>query len=815
MINITGIRFNNEFRTAQNLSFLLACIGERITIEIDFSFEDVTYATADNFIELAPAPADVDLISTTGVIWSEDGSAFTDYRVGDTIGVSIGGTKTFYTILVKYNNGLIKTDHSVSNSSLGISDFVFNATPFAGVRFAYNLIASGSSYNSLVDGEYQQAEIATADTDTLTNQDMSFTGILSYQIGGVEIKGTGGVGGTDPNYAQQNYTITHETVLTPFFLSDQFQDLVLGIKPDYYEAQNCLNYIFNIELGKDLNNPNSLQKLPPQLFEQSNTGWFGEKFNGGKTNYSISSLVIKDGATVIDALEFDKDITVEITIVNTVDTPFSNNNTKFVFGFNYLPEEESLYQDNGRNQTQNFLFDSKLNTVGSSAANGANFGTGMQIIKTVAATFISSSSIKVTAVIRVGADAKAILQEGDYSRYMMWVITENHALSAAVSNKVNLLAQVSEFELNLTNIDLVDATTVFITHPYELAVDGETNLEAYPVDDVVANTAFSIDFTGLTADGIVIKKITPKVVLQHATEADIILDSVDIDVSGYPLVAGLVQNIDFSQDRVFKIPSEIRKTITIERDYTSDSGNVYNWILNYPFMVRWEYWAALIINNPPSGIFDPTEELNGLNNFWHRLANVSGWSMKYVVNMQIEQNGILFEQDVTTNDIQTSDFDGTYIWENESIKSYDPDTLDELSNGGNLYLLGYKNTKIVASFEKASGTVPNLSDVVIVIWIETYESGGISGIRRISSAYELDSQSWFKSIDTSNKVVVAKSGSTFTGTCLIDYTKMPQNTNYTVYARIYDLTGGCSNIVIADDAGNCIQNDNGVNIEED
>ncbi len=813
MITVTGIRFNNEFRTSQNLSFLLGCIGEKITTEIDFTFEDVTYATIDNPIQLKPSPADVDLINTDGVIWDEGGTAFLDYRVGDTVGIWDGLAFAFYTILVKYNNGLIKTTHSepltIYNSS---NEYVFNATPFAGVRYAFNLVPGGNSYNSLIDGEYQQAEIATADTYTLTNQDMSFTGIESYQIGSVKIKGLGGSGGPAPNYSQQTFTITHETVITPFFLSDQYNDLVLAIKPDYYEAQNCLNYIAKIDFGRDLNNPNGFQTLEVPI-DLSNTGWFNEKFNGGKTNYSISSLVLKDGATVIDALEFDKDITVEITLLNTVNTPFSNNNTKFIFGFNYLPEDESKYQNNGRNLTENFLFDSKLNTVGSAAANGANFGTGMQIIKTVAASFISSSSIKVTAVIRVGADAKAILQEGDFSRYMMWVITENHALSSSLSDKVPLLAQVSEFNLNLTDIDLVDGTTKFITHPYTLAVDGESTLEMFPVDDVAANTAFSIDFTGKTTDGIKIVKIIPKLVLTHATEADIILESTEIDVSDYPLIIGLVQDINFAQDRVFKIPSEIRKTITIERVYSLDSGNIYNWVLNYPFMCRWEYWEQLLINNPPSGIFDNSEPLNGLNQFWHRLATVTGWTMKYIVNMQIEQNGILFEQDVTTNTLTTTDYEGNSNWGNETLKSYDGAT--ELSNGGNLYLLGYKDTKIVASFEKVSGAVPSLSNVDIVIWIETYESGGISGIRRISSAYELDSQSWFKSIDTSNKVVVANTGSTFTGTCLIDYTKIPKNTKYTIYARLYDLTGGCSAIAIANEDGECILNEGGAAIENE
>lgn len=804
MIYISAQRFNNQFRPSQDLGWLLALIGEKVTVETDFYFEDITYATADNTIILFPDAADVDLTDSTGIIWSEDGIAFTDYQVGDTIGVDDAGVWTYYTVNEKLTNGMVRTTYAGANRTLPTGSYVFNATPMAGVKYAWNLVPSGSSFNSLIDGEYQQAEIATADPTNLLNQFMAFKGLLSYQNGTVQIAGNGTSGGGAGGDTQQRFTITHDFIVTPLFLMEQYEDIIIGKKPDYFEAENCLNYICQIQLGRDLKNPNGFQTLDVNV-PKSNTGWFGENYNGSKTNYSLTSLVIKDGTTTIDALRYDKDITVEAIIGNSADSPFSNGNTQWIFGFTFLPDNEDLYQDNGRELVDNFLYDQAKGVIGGSD-NGDNYGNSMQVIKTVVSTHISSSSTKLTATINVGADAEAIIKASDKGTYMMWIMVENHSLAAALSDKVNLLIQVSDFDLELTTTDLITAEHNFIRHPYGSTdttfFEGD-GFNMFPVDDVAVNIPFSIDFNGLEDDGIVINKIINRLVIQHATESDITLEETSVDVSNFQFVDGYIQEIDFELDRVFKIPDSIRKTITVERDPDNDTGTTIAWIMNYPFMNRWEYWDALAILNPPSGIFDKNEMLNGLNNFWNRLANVSGWTMAFETEFQITQNGEEFSQ-VFTTEIDSSDFDSGTEWGNEFIKTYDPTGVTEQTSGGNKYISGYQDTWVKASFEKISGLIPAAINVEIVIWIETYEAGGITGIRRISSVEPIDSQSWFKSVDTSNKVKITKTGSTFVGEVLIDYTKLPNNTSYNIYSRIYDQTGGCHEDSITDLNGVCI-----------
>lgn len=794
MIQIRSIKYNNELRSSQDLTYLIGCIGERITVTTEFYYEDITYRTEDNLITIEPELSAIDLNSNVGIITSDDGMAFKDTYVGDTIGVCLSGVFAFYTVTEKFDNGMIRTDYTGSTIELGLGDYIFNSTPFRGAKYAYNLLEVGNSYNSLVDGEYQQLVTVVDDCTVLVPWSLSFTGIQSYQIGSATMVGQGGAGGggVSGQFAQQNYKIVHSTVITPFFLYNEYADLLLSKKPSYYDANKCLNYISQITFCKTLNNPNGTQSIqvPNAL---SNIGWFNENFNGGNTNYALSSLVLSEGATVIDTLKFDVDITVEATITNTVDSPFSSGNTKYIFGFNYLPETEDDYQNNGENLTTNFLFDSKLNTLGSGIANGTNYGTDMQVIKSVTSTYISATSMKVTATIRFGADAKAIMQQGDYSRYQMWLITEDHSNTAANSDKVNLLLQVGDVDLDLTTSTLITATSAtFIQHPYTTAANGivGTDLELYPVDDLVANLDFHINFTSHTStEEIKIISVRNKIVLRDDldVEADINLEDFTIATSAYPIIGGEAQAIAFSQDRVFKIPTEIRKTILLERDYTSDSGSDRYYTLQYPFMMRWEYWEALNgLTTAPTGIFDSTESLNGLNQFWYRFTTVASWHLYYDVVFTLEQNGVQFTQTVSTEIADSNTYESNAEWGNETIKSYDLSN-NELVNGATKYINGYENVKIVASFEKLSGYVPLVTEIGMVIWIHVYEQNGISSIRRMSSFYENDSQSWFSSTDTSNKVVLAKTGAVYTGQCYIDYTKLPTNAQYTIYARLYEF----------------------------
>jgi len=276
-----------------------------------------------------------------------------------------------------------------------------------------------------------------------------------------------------------------------------------------------------------------------------------------------------------------------------------------------------------------------------------------------------------------------------------------------------------------------------------------------------------------------------------AIEADILLDDQLVNTSTALIVGGQAQSIDFQQDRAFKIPDgEIRKVISIVRDYANDVGSDRFYNLQFPFMIRWEFWVAILnILSQPSDLFDPTLQHNGFNHFWQRLAAITTWGLEFEVTFSIEQNGVTFEQVFTQKLADAFNFEGNTQWEDHTIDSFTVPGGVPLVNAGNKYITGFEDVEIRAQAKKVVGSIPSLANVGIVVWIETFKQGGIDDIRRITSFRVLSDNSWFKSIDGSDKTVVTNpTAGVFRGTVLIDHTKLPTNTKFTIYARIYEFT---------------------------
>lgn len=820
-IRIDARRFNNEFRANQNLPFLLGCIGEKITVETDFYFEYVFFSNTDQAIRFIPDPPIAGTLEVSSMIMIDGGTFFEKCAVGDSILVYDITNPSFVnngTYIIKEiidgSQARMTTNFTVLGTvpsgasggyfgASGDQGYIANVTPLKGVKYNWNFVEDGNSFISLIDEEAQVAEIGVANAGSFAGLDMLMLGENTYKTGKVFIRGRQIIN------QQQKFTIVHETVITPLFLADQYSDLLLRKKPTYFEANKCLNYISRIEVGRSLNDPNGLTVLDVEN-QASNTGWFNENFNGKQNIYIVDSLVISRVAdlTIINQLEFTGDIQVDVIISNPVDSFFAST-SKCVFGFNYLPETEELYRDNGRTLNENFLFDSKSANLNLSIATGQYAGTARQIIKSVEYDIIDAKHAKLKAVVNFGATSQAILREGDFSRYMMWVIVENPNLAADLSDKVNLLLQVAEVYEQLTTVDLIDAATVFLEHHYTDPAQGKPTLDMFPVDDVISRTDFSIDFTGHETEGIKILSVKPAIKLKHATNADITLESFAVNTNNYPLIGTLpgVQNIQYQQDRVFKREDGNRKSVVLKREFVNDLGLIKSFSLNYPFMHRWEYWIALQnIANIPSSLFDSTKPLNGLNNLWDRLESITGWTLNYDLEFTILQNGKTFIQSFSYP-LQSQYFLANTEWTNCSIKSYDTDTNSEITNASVQYLHGYKNTKIVATFQKTTGAIPDISQVAMAIWIEPFEGLGISDIRLASSEYNLIPLSWFLSINSTNKVSLSQTGGVFTGSVLVDSSKLPANKRFTVYARIYEKTGVTINYILQEDDFYILQED--------
>jgi hypothetical protein len=791
-VNITSVKVKNEFRT-ESVDWLLANIGDKITIELELDVNTYVIASTDNPFILNNTDG---LLPTAGTQWITDEAArFTDFKVGDNIILFNYATTTLigtFPIVEKLDDANIRITGSTgfAPDTVGPDGLISITTPITSIYYKWNFIenSESTSFASKIDGSEQVLYQKDLDASVVTPVSMMFTGNKSYQIGSATIQGAGIDNGLTDGVYNSKFKIIHNTFITPFFLSSQLDGLLNFTAPTYYFNEKCLKGIFDIEALYNYNDPNRIQTI--ELTEvKGNTGWFNENFNTGITNYSLGSVIYKNNlAVTIPSIELSTDETsIEIIINNTTDTPFSNNNTKFTLNFIRLPDEEADYQLNGNDIIDNFTFDRALQTVGSAPVNGDNYGGDDQVLKDIEGVFISSSQIQINAKIEMSSDVYNLLNNSNEARYLLWVAIQNHTLETKEADKVALYVDTQEFYEDETDDGMITITHKFLRHPFtDVDLDGVSTLSMFPNDEVVGYSRFSVDKTGRLIDDIDLVSAEIKIkAFNTVTLDEFTLESFKLDLSSLPFI-NTNQYIDFELSRQFHIPStEIRKKIKIKRRTDLDTGTIYYYDIIYPYLHRWEYWEKLAGVN--GDFFDVGEPNTGFNNFWHRYTTLTNWKFTYETKIKATKNGVHLTYKTDTY-LDSNDYDTNSDWNPNTIKSYKDSDNTYLNNGGINYILGDESTRIEAEFTKVSGT-PNLSNISMVIWIEVFEEGGINGSRRISSVYEYDSDTWFKSTDASKKIVLSLLGNTVKGVCLIDYNQIPlDKKKFKITSRIYEIT---------------------------
>ncbi len=351
-------------------------------------------------------------------------------------------------------------------------------------------------------------------------------------------------------------------------------------------------------------------------------------------------------------------------------------------------------------------------------------------------------------------------------------------------DRVALKVQSSEFYIDLAPVGLItENAQTFIEHPYDEVSEGIDGVKTFPEDEVVAYTKLKFDLATTEYD-VSIKTIRAGIRVKDNTGQSFDVDELTAD-GGSVVVNGL-EFIDVTQPRVFKAPlTELIKNFTVERKLSSDSGDLRYYDVYFPFLVRWEYWEENI--NANTAFFDTAESNNGLNEEWFRFDNKANWNIYSFVEVVCTVNGE--EQTYTfENQFYIQDYETGIYWSAPGILSFDEDD-NALINGGDEFILGYADTKIQATFTWAGpGARPTTGQVAMVFRLNTFENGGIISSTRISSVYQVGSESQWKSTDGSNKIVLSTvSTDKIRGIAMIDYKKLNPFYKYTVTARIYDL----------------------------
>ncbi len=784
---VESVKFlDPDLSGGQSVTWPFGQIEDRFAVLIDFRVEAFSIDVNDEQeIEARPSVS-ADVPDTSNLLQA-DFLAFENFIPLDSI--EIIGTASndgVYTIVEKINEDGLILDSPLANEAFPSGAYIQLVTPIRGIRYRWNWIENNDPTNfiSAINGEEMRYDTAFADASSPGVVVMDAKGKNEYKFGDAEISGRGISGGS------QRFTILQRGLLLPSFLAGQYEDLKAGILPPYYLDGNCLKHVFEIEANHELADPNRTQTVLYDLL-LGNTGGYNESFNGGVTPYSISNKQIQrvSDLEVLDKLDLQETCTVTFDIdhPNNVFTP---GTSIAVLKFSYLPSQTAFYNNTGgKNYTECFYADRAAPTVGTTVP-GANFGTNEQIIESFAISLINPTKLRCTATINIAVAAQDILLTRDKPQYRLMVTTLDNSLPYGQSDKATLIVDVNEFFVKLIDIDLIKTVgAAFIQHPYnDSSITGP--LTALPVDDIVSEQQFFIDFNGITDQGIIIKSVTTEIVAKSPGNPEIILESNVLDTSNFPLIDGYIQEIAAVQDRGYKIPDEIRRKISLSRNSTLDTPTIKNWILQYAFMQRWDEWnEVLAITNPVQGIYDPALPFNGFNNDWLRYTTIAGYQLNARHTFLIEQNGQNFTQTFDFS-YDSENFLSNTDWTNELIEILDtslPMPWFQNMGGGEFFIRGVSNSPVEINFTWAGvGPAPDVADVTMVLWFGLRGENDTLNIYRASSAHNKSENSWI----VEDKIAITKTGNDYLGECTLDHTKLPFGKRYvTAYARIYQPIG--------------------------
>lgn len=401
------------------------------------------------------------------------GACFRYFRVGDTIqcySQSAGAVTYTFTITDKLSDFEIRLSGAFTAEPVNavVSDLIFSVTTaITAVKYHYNFVENSgvNNFTSIFDGSEQLLKIESKLASDVSVSNMMFTGPPEYQDGSATVQGVS-ISTTDGIWTSR-YKIIHYIKIPPFLLFNQVEDLINGIQPNDFRVLKCWKFISMFEAAEVYTDPNFLVS---DIFKDTlgNTGAYSENFNTGLTNYSISDVVYKNGGYTIPSIKFDaSETTITFNVNNIADTPFSIGNTKFVLGFFKCPAASTEYQATGKFLNQNFLYDRALQTVTITAVNGDNYGGSYQVLKDVRADFVSSSQIKVTAKIAMGADVLASFSASSFARYLIYFSVKNHTkvTADAYNDLVTLPVDINTFTIVSSDPSMIIPDNTFIRHP--------------------------------------------------------------------------------------------------------------------------------------------------------------------------------------------------------------------------------------------------------------------------------------------------------------------------------------------------------------
>ena len=235
---------------------LKACIGEKVKIETTLYSEIVMASSSDNIIEMRPSVSKLQItLDNSDVITISDTVFVESLEVGSIIRIEdITDTgnpiNSDYTVKEILNENIIRVIETlpILGAILGgdgnHEGFVYNKTPYKYFEISQAVTIGG--YSSPTTEQIQTSIIISEDDlkDIVETNLVNLNG-KEWQTGLLKLVGVG-----DGYGAQKIIKVTNEFIVTPLFLATELDDLLLGIKPDFWKKPENVKYKSEIVFAK-------------------------------------------------------------------------------------------------------------------------------------------------------------------------------------------------------------------------------------------------------------------------------------------------------------------------------------------------------------------------------------------------------------------------------------------------------------------------------------------------------------------------------------------------------------------------------------
>ncbi len=579
------------------------------------------------------------------------------------------------------------------------------------------------------------------------------------------------------------FNIYHIVFITPVFDPADLTAFLSDIAPPLYFDAASATYIYGVDMLYSLQDPNKKHILNNPPYKIGNVGWYNENFNGDVNFYAMLAPTYSILGLPVSNADPSTPTDFEIIINGNA---FVNNSTKFILHHYILPETSAQFKNTLTDLETNFMFDRAMQTVGASAVDGDQFGGVKQVLANIQATFINVNQIKITGTIDLSTSYQARVNALQDKRFVLCVAIQDYTLETELSDLVNLKPSGAQvYATDFSNPDVGGNDIKFFFHPQRDNADPIKIEQSNPIsfagwfveDDILSRSQFFVD----KSNGAVIDALNLIIRATHPTHGTFELERRNFSFAGAILVGG-IQQMNINTTRGFALPAgNPFNLVALNRKSSLDAGTNYYYELFYAFRPRWEYFKQLV--GVSSQFYDPSEDFNGFNHNWNRYFAAAGWSLEFVNDLVITENGVA-NTITTTRSLTALNYGDAEDWQDVEI--------DVLNNATNLDGGDYIDQTVVGRVEAihtyiGGGTVPLFADIQGWIKIERYEIDGLVPIQEISTVWENNSGEVLVSILGNNLLKKEDlGGGVFKFTCLLDYTKLDLSVaQYKISSRIF------------------------------